>query len=558
MVRTGFLIASLFTLALGKPVSRSLHVHERRDAAPQGYTLTAPASPDTVLNLRIALAQNDPDGLIKALYDVSTPSSPTYGHHLSKDEVNQYVAPKPETVTAVNSWLNENNINASTISPAGDWLSFSVPVSQANDMLDADFAVYTHDASGAQMIRTLSYSIPSTLQGYVDLVHPTTTFTSGSSKLPVKVSKLTVPPKGSKRQSSSDVDPSTLQSLYGIPSTPATQSSNAIGVTGYDEEYANQADLALFLENYRTDISSSTTFTVSELDGGSNDQNQADAGYEANLDTQYTVGIATGVPVVFLSVGDDSSDGLFGFLDTANYFLNEDSPPQVITTSYGSNENEISTNLAFSLCNAYAQLGARGVSVLFASGDGGVSGSQSSSCTNFVPTFPSGCPYLTSVGATQGSGPETAADFSSGGFSNYWGVPDYQSSAVSSFLSNLGSTNSGLYNSSGRGFPDVSAQGVSFIVAEDAEFWLLDGTSCASPTFASVIALINDKLIAAGKSTLGFLNPLLYSNPSALNDITSGDNPGCSTNGFNATGGWDPVTGLGTPNFAALSSLAGV
>lgn len=149
---------------------------------------------------------------------------------------------------------------------------------------------------------------------------------------------------------------------------------------------------------------------------------------------------------------------------------------------------------------------------------------------------------LTSVGATQGSGPETAADFSSGGFSNYWGVPDYQSSAVSSFLSNLGSTNSGLYNSSGRGFPDVSAQGVSFIVAEDAEFWLLDGTSCASPTFASVIALINDKLIAAGKSTLGFLNPLLYSNPSALNDITSGDNPGCSTNGFNATGGWDPVS----------------
>lgn len=52
------------------------------------------------------------------------------------------------------------------------------------------------------------------------------------------------------------------------------------------------------------------------------------------------------MPVVFLSVGDDSSDGLFGFLDTANYFLNEDSPPQVITTSYGSNENEISTNLA--------------------------------------------------------------------------------------------------------------------------------------------------------------------------------------------------------------------
>ena len=47
------------------------------------------------------------------------------------------------------------------------------------------------------------------------------------------------------------------------------------------------------------------------------------------------------------------------------------------------------------LCNAYAQLGARGVSILYASGDGGVSGSQANNACNgqaFVPTFPSGCP----------------------------------------------------------------------------------------------------------------------------------------------------------------------
>ena len=51
------------------------------------------------------------------------------------------------------------------------------------------------------------------------------------------------------------------------------------------------------------------------------------------------------------------------------------------------------------LCNAYAQLGARGTSILFASGDGGVSGGQSQSCSKFVPTFPSGCPLyvLTTV-----------------------------------------------------------------------------------------------------------------------------------------------------------------
>lgn len=41
-------------------------------------------------------------------------------------------------------------------------------------------------------------------------------------------------------------------------------------------------------------------------------------------------------------------------------------------------------------------------------------------------------------------------------------------------------------------------------------------------------------------------------------DVILGDNPGCNTNGFKAAKGWDPVTGLGTPNFAALKAAAGL
>ena len=87
----------------------------------------------------------------------------------------------------------------------------------------------------------------------------------------------------------------------------------------------------------------------------------------------------------------------------------------------------------------------------------------------------------------------------------------------------------------------------------------VDGTSCSSPTFASVIALLNDRLIAAGKPPLGFLNPFLYSTgASAFNDVTSGSNPGCGTDGFPAVAGWDPVTGLGTPDFAKLLAAVGL
>lgn len=84
----------------------------------------------------------------------------------------------------------------------------------------------------------------------------------------------------------------------------------------------------------------------------------------------------------------------------------------------------------------------------------------------------------------------------------------------------------------------------------------MSGTSAASPTFAGVIALLNDYLISQGKPPLGFLNPFLYSKGvSGLNDITRGNNPGCNTNGFSASTGWDPVTGLGSPNLSKLMTL---
>jgi tripeptidyl-peptidase-1 len=183
------------------------------------------------------------------------------------------------------------------------------------------------------------------------------------------------------------------------------------------------------------------------------------------------------------------------------------------------------------------QLGARGTSVLFASGDGGVTGSQFNPLCNidanllaFVPTFPSGCPLyvttsriypfpltyascsLTSVGSTKGVSPETASVFSSGGFSNYFSAPPYQSSAVSAYQRSLGGIlQKGKYNSSGRGYPDVSAQGENFTIYYQGEQTGVSGTSASSPVFASVIALLNDRLIAAGRSPLGFLNPFLYS-----------------------------------------------
>ena len=87
--------------------------------------------------------------------------------------MNAFTAPKPESIQAVHDWLNANNLTGSAISSSGDWISLeSATVAQANALFNADFAVFK-DANNAEVIRTLSYSLPAQLQGHVDLVHPT-------------------------------------------------------------------------------------------------------------------------------------------------------------------------------------------------------------------------------------------------------------------------------------------------------------------------------------------------------------------------------------------------
>lgn len=75
------------------------------------------------------------------------------------------------------------------------------------------------------------------------------------------------------------------------------------------------------------------------------------------------------------------------------------------------------------------------------------------------------------------------------------------------------------------------------------------------PVFGSVLTLINEARLNAGKKPVGFVNPVLYAHPEVMNDITEGSNPGCGTEGFNATIGWDPVSGLGSPNFEKMLKL---
>ena len=169
---------------------------------------------------------------------------------MNNPQVEQFVAPKPESVEAVNTWLAQHGISASAITPAGDWLSISVPVSKANELFDAEFGVFTHSSTGKQAVRTLKYSIPADLEGHLDFVHPTISFPNPNGHLPVISSPS--PNANSKVAplatcSTTAVTPGCIQTLYGIPTTLATQTSNVLGVSGFIDQFANQADLTVRL-----------------------------------------------------------------------------------------------------------------------------------------------------------------------------------------------------------------------------------------------------------------------------------------------------------------------
>jgi len=244
--------------------------------------------------------------------------------------------------------------------------------------------------------------------------------------------------------------------------------------------------------------------------------------------------------------------------------------PLVHSVSYGNDEIQQSSKKYMETCNtAFMKAGARGLSILFASGDQGVCGRSGCGLimhARFHPDFPAGSPYITSVGGTdfaQASiGAETAWVDGGGGFSDTFDIPDFQKTAVAAYKASADADlpPQKLWNNTGRGYPDIAALGgqkAPYCVNTGGIFEGVAGTSAACPVASGVFALLNDLRLAQKKPPLGFLNPFIYQNPTAFNDVTSGKNTGSTMRkyGFTAVKGWDAATGWGTPDYEALSKV---
>lgn len=326
------------------------------------------------------------------------------------------------------------------------------------------------------------------------------------------------------------ITPGCLRALYNIPQGRDAIDNNTLGIVEYTPQAFLQSDLDMFFKEFMPKMKDSSPQVVLLDNAIVQTENKSfNFNGESALDLEFAMSLIYPQKATLFQVGDTTQGASFNnFLDgidgsycdfeggtsknpnidgqySAAVECGKTSPTNVISTSYGSNEADLTPQYESRQCDEYMKLALQGVSVIYSSGDFGVAGNgglcisengtafTDGKSGKFNPSFPGGCPWVTSVGATQilnGSSvndPESACEqviFSGGGFSNVFTMPDYQQDAVQTYFDKHNPPyGADRYNNSGtaRGFPDVSANGANYVTAVDGKFSLSYGTSGESP-----------------------------------------------------------------------------
>lgn len=545
------IVACCSAVAVGRVVESSLapNLSSMLGASFGGWTVGPRATGDESLTLHIFLAHEAENKakLEQRLWSSSDPVSPSYGQHMKFEELNELMRPKPNALAVLRQWLVGVGVDFESqvrVNPAQDILEVSLPVQTAEKLLNAQYHRLHHVVDGAPILRTGRYTLPADVANFIDTVGPTTRIPHRSVK----------PAKSVAKSASGDVaytTPVGLREQYGATGVTATSKNNSFAVCGFLDQFLDQTEVDYFFKTY--DKQSVGKKVVVKGPNGS------PSGMEATVDACYGAAMAAGITTTFWSTagrmpGHSDNEPLLQWLSDLS---SDPAPPLVFSFSYSDNEDTVDLDYAQRVNVELQKAGARGLSIVESSGDGGVAGIQPDSyCPKgFMGTFPATSPYVTSVGGTGGpAGAETASTHypSGGGFSTWQARPAFQEAAVQKYLSGgatLPSSSLYKYNSSNRGYPDVSLNSENYALTQYSISINVDGTSCSAPTFGALVALLNDVRLNKGLPSLGWLNPLLYAHPEAFTDITKGSNPACGSGGFVAASGWDPVTGLGTMKF---------
>ncbi|MFZ1995630.1 MAG: putative Ig domain-containing protein, partial [Solirubrobacteraceae bacterium] len=381
-----------------------------------------------------------------------------------------------------------------------------------------------------------------------------------------------------------------VASAYGFSGLYGAGSSGAgVTVAVYELEAVDPADIAAYQSCYGTHAAVSYV----PVDRGAG---TGPGSGEAALDIENLIGLAPNVNVlVYQGPNSNSGSPGSGPYDTFSSIINQDRA-RVVTVSWGQCETLLGRSDAIAESTLFEQAAVQGQSIVAASGDSGAEDCDTGGAipqTQAAVDDPSSQLFVTGVGGTTLSalGPRPTESVwnsggailsgtlqpgaSGGGISTLWPMPTPQlDSAAALDVRTAQAAGSACAHPGGfcREVPDVAADGdpaTGYLIywngrgevgSEPAGWQGIGGTSGASPLWAALLALTDGSRACSG-ATVGFANPALYEAAGGayaadFNDVAAGNNDFTGGNGgrFAATAGYDPATGLGTPNAASLAA----
>jgi len=337
--------------------------------------------------------------------------------------------------------------------------------------------------------------------------------------------------------------PTQVAKLYGFPQD-ANGHGQRIGLIEFAGGY-RMSDVREYFQSLGLQAPCVKSVSVNETSNRPSTAQSADG--QVMLDIEMAGAIAQDCTIICYFAPNTAR----GFQDALSCAVHDQlNKPNVLCINWGNPEDSWIRQSTDNFDQVAQEAGLLGITVLASCGDNGSSDGIQDGRSHV--SFPASCPHALSVGGTRllsGSGAiesETVwnegaiGGATGGGYSTKFPRPRWQTSVV---------------EEERRGVPDVAANAdpeTGYRMLIDGQELVIGGTSAATPLWAGLIVLLNQKL----NRNLGFVNPALYKahKANAFREITIGNN-GAFTAGF----GWNPCCGHGSPmGTALLQALGGV
>jgi tripeptidyl-peptidase-1 len=321
---------------------------------------------------------------------VSDPTHAAYGNYLSTTQINELTKPKASDIATIKQWLGTAT-DATVMETNDRTFQVQLPASNAADFLDTTFRPVVNHGTKQASVLASDYHVPDEVHAVANVMGlhglplpPRVNGVSGVSGVSGlnDTNDVNGPPPPT---SPANVTPAVITSTYGISGvTPQASSGNKQAVAEFQGQTMASSDLSAFFKAYVPNAAPGDD-TVSKFVGDPGDKTGET---EASLDIQYIMGVAPGIATEFWLW--DANDFCGDLKNWTTTLLAAESPPLVTSVSYGWQGNLTGIGChpadAEAVDADFVKLAAKGITIIFASGDSGSGYAPANQCSSAYQT----------------------------------------------------------------------------------------------------------------------------------------------------------------------------